>query len=241
MGRRLLTGRRVPVLIKPYSSMISYYVMVCQLNTQTRARKDRKREARRQSLVDAAKRLFVEKGFAGTTIDDIIEAADVAKVTFYYYFKSKEEMALEMKRQCHEEAVEYIAAMRSKNQSADEMINAIIHDIVVWTEENWRLLEVFCVQRFSPLVKFEDAECKPEPLTLCIDAIIQRGQEQGTFRADFDTLKVAQLLDLAILCEQHAWVRNGKKKDALRPSLKNCFDFALNGILKRACACSSDV
>lgn len=204
------------------------------MNPHTIGRKDRKREQRRHGLVEVAKNLFLEKGYAGTTIDDIVEAADVAKVTFYYYFKSKEEIALEIKRLCHEEALVYVEGMRSRDQSAQQMIDGLISDIVVWTESNWRLLEVFCAQRFSPLVKFDSTEeCKPEPLTMCIDVIIQRGQDAGEFRTDIDKSRVAQLIDLAILCEQHSWVRGGREADALALNLKKCFDFALNGIVKR--------
>ena len=41
-------------------------------------RLERKKALRRQSLVDSAKQLFSEKGYAGTTIDDIVAHADVA-------------------------------------------------------------------------------------------------------------------------------------------------------------------
>lgn len=47
-------------------------------------------ELRREELLDAAQRLFVEKGIAATSIDDIVGAAEVAKGTFYLYFPSKE-------------------------------------------------------------------------------------------------------------------------------------------------------
>ncbi|WP_269759561.1 TetR/AcrR family transcriptional regulator [Variovorax sp. E3] len=40
--------------------------------------------------MDAAERLFVEKGIAATSIDDIAAGAQVAKGTFYLYFPSKE-------------------------------------------------------------------------------------------------------------------------------------------------------
>ncbi|HEY0687016.1 MAG TPA: TetR/AcrR family transcriptional regulator [Steroidobacter sp.] len=47
-------------------------------------------ELRREELLDAAQQLFLEKGIGGTSIDDIVSAADVAKGTFYLYFASKE-------------------------------------------------------------------------------------------------------------------------------------------------------
>ncbi|CAB50369.1 TetR/AcrR family transcriptional regulator [Pyrococcus abyssi] len=50
----------------------------------------------RDKLVKAAKRLFAEKGFYRTTVDDIVKAAGVAKGTFYLYFSSKEEIIKEV-------------------------------------------------------------------------------------------------------------------------------------------------
>lgn len=47
-------------------------------------------ELRREELLDAAQRLFLDKGIGATSIDDIASAAEVAKGTFYLYFPSKE-------------------------------------------------------------------------------------------------------------------------------------------------------
>jgi len=43
-------------------------------------------------LMNAAQRLFLERGVASTTIEQITSAADVAKGTFYLYFSSKEDI-----------------------------------------------------------------------------------------------------------------------------------------------------
>jgi len=55
-------------------------------------RRDRKKNETRQALRDAAHRLFAEKGFSQTTIDDIAEAADVSRRTFFRYFDSKDDL-----------------------------------------------------------------------------------------------------------------------------------------------------
>ncbi|EIU7138620.1 AcrR family transcriptional regulator [Pseudomonas aeruginosa] len=49
-------------------------------------------EVRLEELMGAAERLFLEKGVEATTISEIVEAADVAKGTFYHYFSSKNDM-----------------------------------------------------------------------------------------------------------------------------------------------------
>lgn len=49
-------------------------------------------EIRREELMDAAQRLFLEKGFAATSVAEIVDAADVAKGTFYLYFQTKDDV-----------------------------------------------------------------------------------------------------------------------------------------------------
>lgn len=49
-------------------------------------------EVRLDELMNAAERLFLEKGVDSTTINEIVEAAQVAKGTFYHYFSSKNEI-----------------------------------------------------------------------------------------------------------------------------------------------------
>ncbi|HEX4833061.1 MAG TPA: TetR family transcriptional regulator [Trebonia sp.] len=55
-------------------------------------RRDRKKDETRQALRDAARRLFAEKGFSRTTIDDVTEAANVSRRTFFRYFDSKDDL-----------------------------------------------------------------------------------------------------------------------------------------------------
>jgi len=47
---------------------------------------------RRERIIDAAWKLFREKGFAETTINDILKEAQISKGTFYYYFRSKDDL-----------------------------------------------------------------------------------------------------------------------------------------------------
>jgi AcrR family transcriptional regulator len=49
-------------------------------------------EARRAALMNAAQRLFLEQGVGPTTIEQITAAAEVAKGTFYLYYRSKEDL-----------------------------------------------------------------------------------------------------------------------------------------------------
>lgn len=49
-------------------------------------------ETRKNEILDAAAELFAEKGFDGTSTNNILEKAGIARGTLYYHFKSKEDI-----------------------------------------------------------------------------------------------------------------------------------------------------
>ena len=55
-------------------------------------RKKREREMRRQQIMVAAKRVFSEKGYEKSTMEDIAREAELSAGTLYLYFKSKDEL-----------------------------------------------------------------------------------------------------------------------------------------------------
>ncbi|THF56539.1 TetR family transcriptional regulator [Pseudothauera rhizosphaerae] len=57
-------------------------------------RRERKRRETRARIADAAITLFLRKGFTAVTVDEIAEAADVSKRTFFDYFPAKEDVVI---------------------------------------------------------------------------------------------------------------------------------------------------
>src|ERR1700739_4652324 len=55
-----------------------------------------RRGGSREAIVEAAERLFLERGFGSVTMDELAEAAGVARRTLYHQFGSKEEIFREM-------------------------------------------------------------------------------------------------------------------------------------------------
>ena len=49
-------------------------------------------DERKAEILNAAQMLFHQKGYENTSINDVLESVGIAKGTFYYYFKSKEDL-----------------------------------------------------------------------------------------------------------------------------------------------------
>src|SRR5580700_8025258 len=56
--------------------------------------RERKRRETSERIIDKGLKLFVKNSYDGTTLDAIAEAAGISRRTFFYYFKSKEDVLL---------------------------------------------------------------------------------------------------------------------------------------------------
>lgn len=64
--------------------------------TVCRQRREREKNQRIQSILDAAKKVFSSKGYLKSTMDEIAMAAEVTKPTIYLYFKTKDDLILSL-------------------------------------------------------------------------------------------------------------------------------------------------
>lgn len=67
--------------------------------------RERKRKETLDRIASAGLKLFIQHGYDSTTLDDIAEAAGISRRTFFYYFKSKEDVLLAQDRSNFMEAL----------------------------------------------------------------------------------------------------------------------------------------
>jgi AcrR family transcriptional regulator len=85
-----------------------------------------KAEETRERILDAALKLFRERGFDATTMRDIAAAAGVATGAAYYYFRSKEELVMAFYVRTAEEARDIIPSEIAKSRDLRKRIQSII-------------------------------------------------------------------------------------------------------------------
>lgn len=107
---------------------------------------------RKQQLVDAAMKLFAERGFAATRISDICAEAGVAKGLFYWYFPTKVDLFDELVRTMRQRLRRAQADAMSGEGSALDKIRAGTEASVGFIAEHTHYFALVEVERADPAV-----------------------------------------------------------------------------------------
>ena len=81
---------------------------------------------RRDQIIEAAERLFYEKGYEQTSVQDVLDALSLSKGGFYHYFQSKIELLEAVcRRQSVRDAEEMTAAV-ARQEGAVAKLNTLL-------------------------------------------------------------------------------------------------------------------
>ena len=155
-------------------------------------------EHRRDELLNAAVRVFAEKGIAGATIADVAEAAGVAKGTFYLYFTSKEHLLAALRERFVAEVLAHARSYLDRVGRDDwwELADALIEGWIDFDLEHREVLYVFTREGLTKQTQDIFAECERK-LTEMMALGIQAGMESGAFKVS-DPVLTASFLHHAL-------------------------------------------
>lgn len=88
--------------------------------------RERKKRRTRRALAEAALRLFIERGFGATTLDELVDEVEVSKRTFYANFASKEDAALAAEAELWDAYVARVAGTELRGPVLDALRAALV-------------------------------------------------------------------------------------------------------------------
>lgn len=158
-----------------------------------------KSEKTRQFIIEQAAPIFNRKGFAGTSMNDILEATGLAKGGLYGHFESKEEMARETFRYSFEKAHNGIVAASAAKDSPLEKLLAICDYHKDYTKNS--PIEGGCpILNYSieaddtmPRLK-KDVKAAVERQLNDIYRVIEKGKRIGEIRKEVNSEKYAAFI-----------------------------------------------
>lgn len=155
----------------------------------TRARREREKEERRHSILQAAREVFLEKGFFRATMDDVAERAEVSKGTLYLYFESKETLLAHLLLEGLDALCSYLeeAFAPDRPLTAEERLRRIGWAYLRFFQDEphyFRFLMAANGERFreavTPEMYQEVLQASMEGLNLVVQAI-EQGVREGVF------------------------------------------------------------
>lgn len=95
------------------------------------------KEERRNEIIETAGKLFEEKGYEQTQVQDIVNEIGVAKGLFYYYFKSKDEVMEELADRYADAIIDAVNKLIDKDITTFDKINRIFQIFIDSAEKKF--------------------------------------------------------------------------------------------------------
>lgn len=104
---------------------------------------------KREKILAEANRLFVKKGYFATSVQEIVQQSQISKGSFYNHFKSKEELAIHLFRQKHEQFWEKMLALEEKPMDNRECFALQLKAQLEHIDQNRELIQMAFQQASS--------------------------------------------------------------------------------------------
>lgn len=151
-----------------------------------KTRKDVIKEFRTAELLEAARRLFAEKGFHATTVEDIAAAAGVAKGTVYLYYKSKQDVYWAALERGITDLQDQIKTRLEAEETPENKVRAFIAIKIRYFELNRDFFRIYFSELGSGLSHPAQLPSQFEQMYLqqarILEAALQQGIEDKTIR-----------------------------------------------------------
>ncbi len=204
--------------------------------TENLSRREREKAAHRQEILDAAVKVFAEKGFHSATLEEIAQKAEFSKAALYLYFTNKEDLLYNVLYEAFERLLGYRRDIFSEKVHFKDELNALFNHVA---EEIFKYPDIYILiaAQHAALFNAISEEKRNEFIKIHEDTwtsfekIVSSAIENGELRSipsQAITGMIHGSMD-AMVCNQ--WYC--KTLDELKKAIPAFMDILFNGITKK--------
>ena len=191
-------------------------------------------QARRQEIIQAAGRVFREKGFDAATLNDIAKKLKTDRTSLYYYVGSKEDLLHEIVAQVLDENVAAAERVLADQGTPTEKISALVEHMVLSFDRN-PLMYVY-VEDLARIARqrtewARNVIHKTKRFEEIVVEILEEGRADGSFRSDLPN-NISAMALFGMINWTHRWYKPGSARSAKEIADTFCALF-LDGYRKR--------
>lgn len=202
-------------------------------------RRKREKDQRRSAILNAARKLFFEKGFRYVTVENIARKAELSKGSIYLYFRSKEEIYTQILLNDIDKFNKKSSLIFQNGKSAVELVMdfAFIYvDFFLNDRELFRIMMTFMLHtedmNLAETVNQHIIEVTNNTVKI-IETILQQGIEKGEFPSDIN-LRLSRNAMWGLLngiISLHLFTgKEAHKEERIRSAVKASLDIFINGL-----------
>ena len=171
--------------------------------------------ARRAEIYEAAAQLFHERGFDGTSVQDIAERVGLLKGSLYHYFGSKEQLLFDLLHEDHETSLADLltSAAEAAEDPEAQLRAAVVSAAMSAAVRPWRPATFVHEHRYLVQDHARAIMQIRRAYERCFVDILKDGKRKGVFRRDMDPELVA-IAALSLVNAIATWYQPGRKWSA---------------------------
>jgi AcrR family transcriptional regulator len=199
--------------------------------TPSPGRRQRHSAEIRERLFRAALKLFAERGFSETAVEDITEAADVGKGTFFNYFPSKDHILLAFAEMQLAKLEQAVKQAREANEPMPQFLRSLGVRMTQEPTRNPAIIRAL-LQAYLSTTPVRQAMVDLQRRVHALHTqMIQLGQERGEIRSDLPAAEIAHVFRQTIFGTLLIWSLYGDA--TLHARIEAAFNLLWSGLAPR--------
>jgi TetR/AcrR family transcriptional regulator, cholesterol catabolism regulator len=169
-------------------------------------------QERWQQILDLSSELFRQKGYSGTSMNDISKAVGLLKGSLYYYIRSKEDLLFEILKGLHDDGEEIVASVEFGSNDPIGQLQLYLMKAIVFAGRNARRISIF-LRDFEhvPVGRRGAIISEREMYVLTATRLIEEGVERRIIAPSLEPHMAATLI-MGAVSSTHEWLRPDGKR-----------------------------
>lgn len=192
--------------------------------------RERKKARLRQQIIDTSIRLFRERGYENTRIDDIVEILEISQPTFFRYFPTKDAVLHDFGLCGFARAKERLEEELSKNASTAERLHEKYQVLMKEVASDRPLWRAVVLSGVMDPVRSPEVRRAGEAANKLLQDLLREGQKCGEITRVFPADQLAEYLHA--LCNNviRRWAVGLLRPDSLTERVRSAVDFFLRAV-----------
>lgn len=192
--------------------------------------RERKKARLRQQIVETALRLFHERGYESTRIEDIVQVLEISQPTFFRYFPTKDAVLREVGRRGFACQMERLKFELSSQATTADRLRRFYRSVARIAEGDRPLWQAVVLSGAMDPVRSPDMR-EPEQATMqLLREILEQGQANGEVTRDFPIVHLAEFMEGLYTTVVRQWAVDLTGPHKLAERVGNAVEFFIRAV-----------